>query len=275
MKKLFTQKGIRQSQKYSIAIALFVISYIITIFAFAYSSQIENSAPSTIQTINLSEKINDMATNKLITSSIANTITIQQKETIPLAVKTAQISETIITYTVKSGDCLWAIASIYYGNGSLYTYIAKENNLTSETIVPNMELIIPNINDSDIKSELDKKIETKTIISSKMVTTSKNNIDYSNMTFYSNCYITGYDPWCSHCCGKADGITASGVEAVVGVTCGMTNVKLGTKIYVEGYGYYTVQDTGNMNSTTVDIACSSHAECYKITGYANVYIVNN
>ena len=34
---------------------------------------------------------------------------------------------TNISYTVKSGDCLWNIAKMYYGNGSKYTVIYEAN----------------------------------------------------------------------------------------------------------------------------------------------------
>lgn len=87
-------------------------------------------------------------------------------------------------------------------------------------------------------------------------------------------YITGYDPFCSHCCGKyaADGITASGVKAVIGETVAMSGYAFGTRIYIDGLGYYTVHDRG-VGSGCVDVACANHAECYKITGYYEVYIV--
>ena len=47
------------------------------------------------------------------------------------------------TYTVKSGDTLWAIAVKYLGNGTRYREIMKLNSLTSETIFPGQILKIP------------------------------------------------------------------------------------------------------------------------------------
>ena len=51
------------------------------------------------------------------------------------------------TYTVKKGDCLWAIAKKFYGNGSLYTKIYAANQGTiggnPNRIYPGQTLTIP------------------------------------------------------------------------------------------------------------------------------------
>lgn len=85
-------------------------------------------------------------------------------------------------------------------------------------------------------------------------------------------YITGYDPYCSHCCGKSDGITASGETVTVGRTIAMYGVPFGTKIYITGLGVYTVEDRG-VSKGMIDVACANHAECFAITGNRNAYIV--
>ena len=48
------------------------------------------------------------------------------------------------TYTVKSGDSLWAIAAKQLGDGSRYKEIKSLNGLTSDTIHPGQILKIPN-----------------------------------------------------------------------------------------------------------------------------------
>lgn len=92
------------------------------------------------------------------------------------------------------------------------------------------------------------------------------------MTYMGAYWITGYDPFCSHCCGKSDGITASGAKAEFGVTCAMYGIPFGTKIYIDGLGYYIVQDRG-VGSGCIDLACENHAACYAVTGRYDVYIV--
>ena len=95
------------------------------------------------------------------------------------------------------------------------------------------------------------------------------------MVYAGRMYITGYDPWCGHCCGKAhpDGKTASGVIAQTNHTVAMCkDYPFGTEIYIDGLGYYTVEDRG-VGKDWVDVACESHEACYQITRYADVYIV--
>lgn len=48
-------------------------------------------------------------------------------------------------YTVKEGDTLTVIAQKYYDDGSKYTEIIRENNLTSENIEVGQELTIPEL----------------------------------------------------------------------------------------------------------------------------------
>ena len=93
-----------------------------------------------------------------------------------------------------------------------------------------------------------------------------------NLTFLGNYYITGYDT-CASCCGKSDGITASGARATVGRTVAMKGVPFGTQIYIEGIGYRVVEDRG-VGAGKVDVLCGNHSECYAITGTYKVYIVN-
>lgn len=54
--------------------------------------------------------------------------------------------------------------------------------------------------------------------------------------------ITAYCA-CQKCCGKSDGITASGQKAHYGVVAGNW-LKFGTKVKIEGLGVFTVQDRG-------------------------------
>lgn len=88
--------------------------------------------------------------------------------------------------------------------------------------------------------------------------------------------ITGYTPSCEHCCGKSDGITASGAKAVTGKTAAMNRadmralgIEYGDKIYIDGIGERVVQDTG-CGKGVIDVACENHEECYKVTGFYQV-----
>lgn len=74
--------------------------------------------------------------------------------------------------------------------------------------------------------------------------------------------ITAYCP-CVKCCGKSNGITASGIKAVEGVTVAAdTNIlPFGTKIIIDGVGERIVQDRGGaIKGNRIDLYFDSHQE---------------
>ena len=105
----------------------------------------------------------------------------------------------------------------------------------------------------------------------------KNNtddIDTDEYKYLGKYTVTGYTPTCKHCCSSGKGITASGVQAIPGYTVATNkSIPFGTTLYIEGYGYYVVEDRG-VGSNHVDIAANTHEECYALTDTeVNVYIV--
>lgn len=78
--------------------------------------------------------------------------------------------------------------------------------------------------------------------------------------------IVAYCP-CEECCGKwalnrPDGIvyTASGEEAVPGVTVAVDPdiIPLGSKVYIEGLGWYVAHDTGAFSGQVIDVYFEDH-----------------
>lgn len=99
-------------------------------------------------------------------------------------------------------------------------------------------------------------------------TTDKNKWEY-----LGNYYITGYRMFsASENGGRSDGVTASGVVGTPGYTAAMKDIPFGTTIYVDGLGYYVVEDRG-VGEECVDIACNTTSETYELTGHRDVYIV--
>ena len=87
--------------------------------------------------------------------------------------------------------------------------------------------------------------------------------------------LTAYCP-CSICCGSNTGITATGTVPVQGRTIAADPSVLpyGTVVYIEGYGTFTVEDTGAFASSTIDIFFDSHSVASDFgVQYADVYIV--
>lgn len=182
-------------------------------------------------------------------------------------------------YHVQSGDNLWSIAEKFYDNGCFYPFIMKINDLTSESIREGQELVIMHYYGTKTEEEVleecyeyMKNNNKKSVQSNSSV---KNGSIPTNYEYVGNYKITGYDPWCSHCCGKANGITASGTQAKVGRTIAAKGFDYGTKLYIEGYGVYVVEDTGGFASNTIDMAADSHEACYALTkSNVPVYVVN-
>lgn len=90
------------------------------------------------------------------------------------------------------------------------------------------------------------------------------------MTYLGSYYVTGYDT-CAACCGKTDGITASGTTATVGRTCAANGLPFGTRLWIEGIGERTVEDRGGMRGQHIDVLCADHPDCYAVTGWYEVW----
>ena len=224
------------------------------------------------------------------------------EEEITKAIKEAEVEEEeeipeYIEYTVQPGDSFWSISKEVYGDGKYYLDVAAYNGLNpSNTIYSGMVLKIEN-KELIISSEAVsysappvEEVEKETaavytygassfdgdlgMTEALALVKDGSHLDTSNMTYMGNWRVTGYDPHCSHCCGKTNGVTASGRQAEFGTTVGVNNLPLGTMIYLDGYGIFRVDDRGGMSNNHVDIAAPSHDVCYQLTGYADVYVIS-
>ena len=123
-----------------------------------------------------------------------------------------------------------------------------------------------------------EEVETTTETTTEVTTVTETTTEPENIPLGSF-YITGYTPDCSHCCGKSDGIGASGRKIEVGKSVAMNradmrkyNLEYGDKIYISGIGERVIEDTG-CGQGVIDVACDSHNSCYKVTGYYQVEVI--
>ena len=88
-------------------------------------------------------------------------------------------------------------------------------------------------------------------------------------------WVTGYDAFCAHCCGKSDGITASGTYATAGRTVAASGeFAFGTRLYIDGIGERVVEDRGGaIGGGRLDVVCEDHDACYSITGWRDVWMI--
>ncbi|MFP5105519.1 3D domain-containing protein [Neobacillus sp. C211] len=147
------------------------------------------------------------------------------------------------TYKVKSGDSLYRIAKTY--KISVNT-LKQWNKLKSNTIHPNQILKITNVPAS---KPVVKKASTSTSKAPKLKVV-------KTLTVSATAYTAN--------CKRCSGITAIGLNLKKNPNLKVISVdpkviKLGTKVYVEGYGYAVAGDTGGaMKGKKIDIFVPSH-----------------
>ena len=118
------------------------------------------------------------------------------------------------------------------------------------------------------QKENEEKIKKSENITKKIGTTSTTRANSPRKQQSSNKWIwanaSAYCP-CKQCCGKTNGITASGAKAKAKHTIAASNIyKFGTKIEIEGYGIYTVEDRGGaISGNKIDIFFNTHQEALK------------
>ena len=68
---------------------------------------------------------------------------------------------------------------------------------------------------------------------------------------------------CVKCCGKDDGITASGTQATAGrtIAADINKLPIGTVVFIEGVGERVVEDTGGaIKGNKIDVYFDTHQE---------------
>ncbi|MED3687735.1 LysM peptidoglycan-binding domain-containing protein [Peribacillus butanolivorans] len=160
-------------------------------------------------------------------------------------------------YKVKSGDTLWEIADKYHVS---VNDLKSWNGLNSDTIHPKQELVIkPGANKDEaasVKPEQNSEQAAPANKSEKEKTTSKSQATHqSDIEKEITVRATAYTADCQGCSGT----TATGIDLKANpdakvVAVDPSVIPLGSKVYVEGYGYATAEDTGSaIKGNRVDI----------------------
>lgn len=81
---------------------------------------------------------------------------------------------------------------------------------------------------------------------------------------------------CSKCCGKSDGITASGTKAKQGRTIAVDpkQIPYGTKVVINGHTYVAEDCGGSIKQNRIDVFFDSHKEALNFgVQYAEVFVL--
>lgn len=134
--------------------------------------------------------------------------------------------------------------------------VSGTKKITTVSKYVNGEVTDVTIEEEVVNEPVDEIVAVGTKVNDNTVPST--DIEYSDVLTMN---ATAYCP-CSRCCGKwANGITASGLRASYGVCAVDTRViPLGTKLYVEGYGYCIAADTGGaIKGNRIDLCYGTHS----------------
>jgi len=127
----------------------------------------------------------------------------------------------------------------------------KQNSIISQAIqISNL-----NISNQELSDELSELQNELSVLRDGIETLKHNKV------YYSGRFKITYYCACEQCCGKDDGITVSGAKVQEGVTVAADTsiLPFGTKIYIKGIGWRTVQDRGGaIKGNRLDIYIPSH-----------------
>lgn len=94
-------------------------------------------------------------------------------------------------------------------------------------------------------------------------------LDYPDMTYLGNYMCTAY-AWTGERCANGNYPTEGYT-----VACAPNTLPFGTKIYIDGYGYYVVEDRGGGGDYWIDIYMGDESTCNNFgVRYLDIYIVN-
>ncbi|MGG0669807.1 3D domain-containing protein [Sporosarcina koreensis] len=154
------------------------------------------------------------------------------------------------TYKVKKGDTLYSIAA-------MHNVTVKElktwNGMKSEVIHPNQNLKI-------VKTDTDVKKQSQSNVAKTPSRSDDDNV-VKEITVSASAYTAN--------CNGCSGITSTGINLkqnpdVKVIAVDPSIIPLGTKVYVEGYGYAIAGDTGGaIKGNKIDVFFPSKSEAYK------------
>lgn len=153
-----------------------------------------------------------------------------------------------------------------------YNSLAVENQIKDHTIRTQQETIFKLLNTNDNK-ELPETVTKQTNYMSAV----EKPAEKDSRAYLGKFKITHYCA-CKKCCGpNAQGITASGkrVEENKTIAVDPSVIKLGSKVYIDGYGYMEAQDTGSaIKGNIIDVYIADHQEALQLgVVYKDVYLV--
>jgi len=173
-------------------------------------------------------------------------------------------------------NAMLVVNCAYQINYAVTTYENSIEQLKQERIS------LMNMHYNQVKDEIKSKqtsymaLEEKHVINDSQVTQTQNTVE-DNKVYLGKFKITHYCA-CKKCCGEnAQGITASGKRVEEGKTIAVDTkvIKMGSHVYIDGYGEYEAQDTGSaIKGNIIDVYVADHDQALQMgVQYKDVYLI--
>ena len=237
-------------KKYIIALILLVGVFTFSVFRLMNSIDVEDSIETNRTAI----------VTILTTATSYNKMTVKTKTTTAATAVAAKVKESVkTTSTTSVVTTLISVTTVT--EKSKATEPAESETVTETQLQSNVET--QEVQQETTTEIVDNQSTEETVDEE----TTTNTAETPKLTYLGNLKITGYT--------STGSPTASGEYPYVGGVAMSSGYDLpfNTKIYIEGIGYFTINDTG-CSYGVVDVFCNSESECYNLTSYADVYIVN-
>ena len=151
-----------------------------------------------------------------------------------------------------------------------------ENAEVEEAVEPVETAVVEEVSkETKPKEVVEKPKQEQSDKNSSNEKTDKSRQEESNLVYMGRFKLTSYCS-CSKCCGKSDGITATGTKAKQGRTIAVDpkQIPYGTKVVINGHTYVAEDCGGSIKNNRIDIYMSSHKEALQFgVQYADVYII--
>lgn len=196
---------------------------------------------------------NGVSVNDIKQANGLNSNMIYPNQVLKLAKSEAKTTSASTTYTVKSGDTLYRIAT---NNGVSVKQLMTWNGLTSDLIFPGQQFAVKGAAAASVANDASTakpKASTSAPVTKQSTSTTQTQAPASGKTMTVE--ATAYTPYCAGC----SGITATGIDVrsnpnqkVIAVDPSV--IPLGSKVWVEGYGEAIAGDTGGaIKGNKIDI----------------------
>lgn len=237
------------------AIISFVMMVTVFIIGFNFRINKANYLEPEVEEIVSVTTTENMSTTMGTTTSIVTTTTTSTSCVTTTPCTTVATTEEEVTTTTEE-ECIITIPV----NIQVVIDEPVQEDPSPEPIIETEPVVVEVVEESSTEESIDPPIVEEEPVSTEET-------EPLSMTYLGNLYITGYV--------ATGNPTASGPYPYVGGVAMSRSYgfEWGTTIYIDGLGYYTLFDTG-CSYGVVDVFCNTIPECYDLTSYRDVYVVN-